>query len=206
MSDDDSVADLVVAARDGKQAAWNELVGRFTPLVHGVVRRYRLQGSDADDVVQTLWLRLVEHLDALREPAALPGWIVTTTRNECLRLLRSRQRTLPVDPLGAGVEQELPETVRLDQEVLDHLDHAAQHELLLRAFAELPAHQRALLLVLVEDPPPSYTEVSARLGIPIGSIGPTRARALQRIREFPAVAAWIAADTAAEEPRPGPSR
>lgn len=206
MADDVSVSELVLAARDGQQSAWDELVTRFTPLVHGIVRRYRLQGSDVDDVVQTLWLRLVEHLDALREPAALPGWIVTTTRNECMRLLRARRRTQPVDPLGTGVDHEAPEALRLDEEVLDDLDHAERHELLLRAFAELSEQHRTLLLVLVQDPPPSYAEVSARLGIPVGSIGPTRARALQRIREFPAVAAWIAASEEPEGSRPGPSR
>ena len=76
---------------------------------------------------------------------------------------------------------------------MEDLDQTGRHELLLRAFAELSAQHRELLPVLVQDPPPSYAEVSARLGIPIGSIGPTRARALQRIRENPAVAAWIAA-------------
>jgi DNA-directed RNA polymerase specialized sigma24 family protein len=118
-----------------------------------------------------------------------------------MRLLRSRRRTQPVDPLGAGVDQEAPERLRLDDEVLDHLDHAERHELLLQAFAELSEQHRTLLLVLVQDPPPSYLEVSARLGIPVGSIGPTRARALQRIREHPAVAAWIAASSATEGSR-----
>lgn len=191
MADDASVEELVLAARRGQQSAWDDLVVRFSPLVHGIVRRYRLQGSDVEDVVQTLWLRLVEHLDDLREPAALPGWIVATARNECLRLLRTRRRTQPVDPLGPGIDHEPPDTARLDEEVVEDLERVGRHELLLRAFAELSEQHRQLLLVLVEDPPPSYAEISARLGIPIGSIGPTRARALQRIRENPAVAAWI---------------
>ena len=80
--------DLVTRARAGDQASWNALVDRFLPLVNGVIRRFRLSSADADDVNQTVWLRLVEHLGDLREPRALPGWLVTTTRNEALRVIR----------------------------------------------------------------------------------------------------------------------
>src|SRR3954451_17519970 len=91
---------LVVAARDGDAAAWDALVERFLPLVTAVIRRLRLSPADADDVNQTVWLRLVEHLDGLREPRALPGWLATTARNEGLRVIRQRARDLPVDPAG----------------------------------------------------------------------------------------------------------
>lgn len=190
MSDDEAapVPLLVAAAVAGQASAWHELVARYTPLVLSVVRRHRLQDGDAEDVVQTVWLRLVEHLGELREPAALPGWIATTARNECLRVIRARRVMPSSDPLGhraaAGAEV-VAETV--DSPLLDH----ERHEALLAAVAELPDRQRALLLVLIEDPPVPYEEVSARLGIPVGSIGPTRARALARLRDHPAVSALL---------------
>jgi RNA polymerase sigma factor (sigma-70 family) len=203
--DDSPVPDLVRGARDGRQSSWDQLVERYTPLVLSVVRGYRLQSSDADDVVQTLWLRLVEHLDEIREPRALPGWIVTTARNECLRTIRHRQRTQPFDPLAPTRAGELAETA-LDgrpsevDAVVEDLTQADRHRALLEAFATLSDPQRELLLLLMTDPPTPYTEISERLHIPVGSIGPTRKRALQRIREHPAVRAWMAstADEASE--------
>src|SRR3954464_12431011 len=99
--DENPVPQLVAAALDGDHASWNALVDRYTPLVLSVVRRHRLQGSDSEDVVQTVWLRLVENLGGIREPAALPGWIVTTTRNECLHVIR-KQRLGSPPGLGGG--------------------------------------------------------------------------------------------------------
>jgi RNA polymerase sigma factor (sigma-70 family) len=190
VSDDGTnpVPRLVAAAAAGEATAWHELVDRYTPLVLSVVRRHRLQDDDAEDVVQTLWLRLVEHLGELREPAALPGWIATTTRNECLRVIRARRVIPSSDPFGhrgaagAGVVEESLDTTMFEAE---------RHQALLLALAELPDRQRALLTLLIEDPPVPYEEVSARLGIPVGSIGPTRARALARVREHPAVQALL---------------
>jgi RNA polymerase sigma factor (sigma-70 family) len=185
--DDDEpspVPRLVAAALGGELSAWQELTARYTSLVLSVVRRHRLQDDDAEDVVQTVWLRLVEHLGELREPAALPGWISTTARNECLRVIRARKVMPSPDPFGhrseAGVD---PTGEPLDAPMLG----AEKHEALLAALAELPPRQRALLTLLLEDPPLPYEQVSLRLGIPVGSIGPTRARALARIRAYPAV-------------------
>lgn len=168
---------LVAAALDGDSQAWKSLVERFTPLVLSVVRRHRLFGNDAEDVVQTLWLRLVEHLGDLREAHALPGWIVTTTRNECLRLIRARVHLSPAELTDHLVS----EAIKSDDVAADLLE-AERHEALLAALAQLPDRDRELLLLLIEDPPPSYQEISRRLGVPVGSIGPTRARALARIR------------------------
>ncbi|WP_432477217.1 RNA polymerase sigma factor [Nocardioides sp. GXQ0305] len=190
MRDDEAspVPLLVAAAAAGEAAAWHELVARYTALVLSVVRRHRLRDDDAEDVVQTVWLRLVEHLDELREPAALPGWIGTTARNECLRVIRARRVVPSADPFehpaaaGADVGEETFDATLLDAE---------RHEALLSAMAELPDRQRALLALLIEDPPVPYEEVSARLGIPVGSIGPTRARALARLRAHPAVSALL---------------
>src|SRR3954469_14249707 len=95
MRDDPTLMSLVERARAGEQVAWDALVTRYAPLVYGICRRYRLQDADTEDAGAAVWLRLVERLDTIREPAALPGWITTTTRNECLRVLRSQRRTVP---------------------------------------------------------------------------------------------------------------
>jgi RNA polymerase sigma factor (sigma-70 family) len=181
--DENPVPQLVAAALDGDHASWNALVDRYTPLVLSVVRRHRLQGSDSEDVVQTVWLRLVENLGGIREPAALPGWIVTTARNECLHVIRRQRLASPTD-LG---EEGWPDGSAEPADMLT----AERHEALLMALAELPERQRALLLLLIEDPPVPYDEISRRLGLPIGSIGPTRARALARVRAFQAVQALL---------------
>ena len=175
---------LVASAREGDQGAWNAIVERFLPLVCALVRRHRLSEADGDDVSQTVWLRLVEHLDTLREPDALPGWISTTTRNECLRLLAARKRMTPVDPLESGslggVEADVSgvELVALEE-----------RQAMRDGLAELPAGRRELLVLLLADPPIPYAEISERLGIPVGSIGPTRARALEQLRNTRAMRA-----------------
>ena len=177
MDTTDPLATLVPAAREGDQDAWDAIVDRFLPLVGALIRRHRLSDADGDDVSQTVWLRLVEHLHALREPDALPGWIRTTTRNECLRVLAARGRTRPVDP-QAEVGLDAVSEDASDAELLA----AERRQALREALAELPAGRRDLLLLLLTDPPVPYEEISARLGIPIGSIGPTRARALDQLR------------------------
>ena len=179
---------LVASAREGDQSAWNAIVERFLPLVCALVRRHRLSEADGDDVCQTVWLRLVEHLDALREPDALPGWISTTTRNECLRLLAARKRMTPVDPMDSGSLEGVTEDVSGVDLVALEERHALREGL-----AELPSGRRDLLLMLLADPPIPYAEISEKLGIPVGSIGPTRARALAQLRNTRALIALVAA-------------
>src|SRR3954447_23411750 len=111
------VEQLVESARAGDAAAWDALGARHLPLVPAVIRRLRLSAADADDVNQTVWLRLVEHLDSLREPRALPGWLVTTARNEALRIIRLRGRNTPVDPQGAMLEN-LSEEPDMDEDMM----------------------------------------------------------------------------------------
>ena len=148
MSDENSLTSVVEAARGGDAGAWNSLVERYLPLVMSVAGRYRLSPDESADVSQTLWLRLVEHLDQIREPRALPGWIVTTTRNEAFRLLKSRNRTLPVDPLGDW-EPYGEDDTELDMRLLE----AERHQALREGLDELPPRQRRLLLLLLADPP-----------------------------------------------------
>jgi RNA polymerase sigma factor (sigma-70 family) len=178
------VEQLVEAARAGDAAAWDALVDRYLPLVTAVIRRLRLSPADADDVNQTVWLRLVEHLDGLREPRALPGWLATTARHEGLRLIKRRSRDLPVDPGGATFD------TAEDSDPGEALVQDLRSHALREAMMELPEKRRALILLLLADPPLSYDEISARLGIPKGSIGPTRARALEQLRESRALRCW----------------
>jgi RNA polymerase sigma factor (sigma-70 family) len=192
-----TVGDLVRAARSGDQASWNDLVDRFLPLVTRLISRFRLYGADAEDVNQTVWLRLVEHLDAIREPSAVPGWIATTTRHECLAALRRRGKAFPVDPMGDSSFDRLLE----EDDPCEELLRDERHRALREGLAELPENRRALLLMLLEDPPPSYAEISRRLGMPIGSIGPTRARALEHLRATGALNSLLAAAPAPAEQR-----
>jgi RNA polymerase sigma factor (sigma-70 family) len=182
---------LVNAAAAGDEQAWHEIVDRYTPLLGSVIRRFRLTTAETQDVAQTVWLRLVEHLSGLREPRALPMWIITTGRRESLRCLRDRRRTVPYDPLESSWLSFPAEDLEPEEELL----RADRHEALLAGLAELPTRQRELLLLLVADPPLSYAQISKRTGIPTGSIGPTRRRALDRLRQTFAVRDHMSGDT-----------
>jgi RNA polymerase sigma factor (sigma-70 family) len=189
LRDDSSVIALVDRARDGDREAWDELVERYASLVWSVCRRYRLSRSDADDAAQGTWLRLIEHLPTLRDPAALPGWLATTTHRECLRVLRGmRQRTTHELPLAA---QDVPGTED-PYSTVDHRLVAAERGALLReAYRQLSTRCQDLLGMLMRDPPPSYQNISTDLDMPIGSIGPNRARCLDALRRSPLLAGMI---------------
>ncbi|NHC13826.1 sigma-70 family RNA polymerase sigma factor [Motilibacter sp. E257] len=174
-----TVAELVRAAADGDQAAWDEIVERFTGLVWGVARSHRLSPADASDVSQTVWLRLVEHLGRLREPEALAGWIATTTRHECLRTLRASGRELPDEDLTGGTGPERPDTGPGPEATVVGAERRA---LVWEALGRLSLRCRTLLRALATSPDASYTEIAAALDMPIGSIGPTRGRCLQHLR------------------------
>ena len=186
-SADSSVGDLVARARNGDRQAWDALVERYAPLIWSICRRHRLGRADADDVGQSVWLRLLDQLDRVREPAALPGWLSTTTRRECLRVLSAAQG--PHATIYALDVESLPDqrTGTADQELLAAERHAA----LRAAFTQLPPNGQQLLALLTADPPTPYADISAQLGIPVGSIGPTRSRYLDKIRRHPAIAALI---------------
>ena len=191
MADASEVSRLVRASAGGSETAWNELVRRYSPLVMAVTRTYQLTADDAKDVSQTVWLRLVENLANLREPEALPGWLATTAQRECIRQLRQGRRVLPVDPHTDGALQ-MCETADPDTDVL----RAELHQALRDGLADLPARDQALLKLRAADPPKSYEEISQLLGMPIGSIGPTLRRSLDRLRETSAMRAYLATPTA----------
>jgi len=168
-------AELLAAARAGERDAWDRLVERYARLVWAVARGFALSAADAADVSQTTWLRLVEHLDKLREPEHLGGWLATTARHECLRVLRRNGREI------VGVDADLdfeageptPEAVVLDNE---------RDRVLWQSLGEISQRCQVLLRALAAAPPPSYQDVSAALGMPVGSIGPTRARCLDHLK------------------------
>jgi RNA polymerase sigma factor (sigma-70 family) len=194
--DNPVIADLLTRAAKGDKRAWDALVERFVPLIWSICRRYRLGDADAEDVSQNVWLYLADQLDKIRDSAALPGWLATTTRRECLRVLRTAR-----GPLAARY--------MLDAEVIaddragtaeQELLRAERHAALREAFAALPPSGQRLIALLLEDPPVPYAQISARLGIPVGSIGPTRRRCLDKLRRHPDIAALInTGPTAADE-------
>ena len=187
MRDDPSVTALVGRVRDGDQVAWDELIERYSPLVWSICVRYQLARPDIDDVGQSVWLLLVEQIGRLREPAALPGWLATTTRRECLRILRAARRPDQVELPPEGQMPSDPDAAMIEQEII-----VAERDAALRAaFAELPPSCHELLSMLMSDPPCAYADISATLGIPVGSIGPTRARCLNRLRRSPHLTAVL---------------
>ncbi|BEP15059.1 sigma-70 family RNA polymerase sigma factor [Acidothermaceae bacterium B102] len=176
MSEGTVVEDLARAAA-GEQASWDRLVERYGGLVWSVARSYRLGADDAADVSQTTWLRLVEHLGRLREPERLSAWLVTTAKRECLRVIRSRSRERTLDLAGIARTQ-------ADEPPPDaHVMALERSATLMAAVGRLGDACQRLLRVLMASPPPSYEMVSEALEMPVGSIGPTRARCLGQLRK-----------------------
>ncbi|MDQ6804461.1 MAG: sigma-70 family RNA polymerase sigma factor [Actinomycetota bacterium] len=176
-----TVQELVEAASEGDASAWCTLVDRFEGLIWATSRAHRLSQADAADVTQTTWLRLVENLDRINDPERLGAWLATTARRECLRHLRLHGRELQVEddswfeaPSQGSAEERLIVGERNDA--------------LRRAFARIGERCQALLRMLSAPDPPSYEEIGAALGMPIGAIGPTRSRCLDKLRGSPELA------------------
>jgi len=187
----DSVSDLVTRARNGEKQAWDALVDRYAALIWSICRRHGLGRADTEDVGQAVWLHLVGHLGNLREPAALPGWLATTARRECWRVLRAGS------PLATGYVVDAETLPDNQDETAERAVLAAERQAALReAFGELPQRGQRLIALLLEDPPVPYAEISVRLGIPIGSIGPFRRRYLNEMRRHPAIAALAGTEAA----------
>ena len=170
------LAALVRDAAGGNESSWAALVSEFDSLLWAIARAHRLRDSDAADVVQVTWIKLLEHLTSLNDPARVGGWLATTARRECLAVLRRVQRELPYG-------DELPEYESPSDTPEDSLWILERDEALWRSFSRLRSSDKALLRLLLADPRPSYEDISAALDMPIGSIGPTRARALERLRQ-----------------------
>lgn len=189
--DNPVIIDLVTRAAKGDKHGWDALVERFIPLIWFICRRHRLGAADAEDVGQNVWLRLVDQLGKIRDPAALPGWLVTVTRRECLQVVGATQKSRTAGYMTDAQIIADEQSRTAEQELLAAEYHAALRE----AFAALPPSGQQLIALLLQDPPVSYAEISIRLGIPVGSIGPTRRRCVDKLRHYPAVAALINTDT-----------
>jgi RNA polymerase sigma factor (sigma-70 family) len=181
----DDTGVLVRGAAGGDELAWRGLVARFSNLVWAVARAHRLANADAADVYQTTWLRLAEHIGRIEHPERVGAWLATAARRECLQSLRSAAKTAPTDDMDrlditAAVGNPTEEAVLAAE---TGREDAARAAAMWRAFERLSGRCRELLRILMASPPPSYAEVAAALGLPLGSIGPTRARCLQRLRE-----------------------
>jgi RNA polymerase sigma factor (sigma-70 family) len=178
--EDLDVASLVRSAADGDLQAWERLVDKYARLIWSITGEFKLAPSDAADVAQTTWLRLLEHIDRLHYPDRVGSWLAATARNECMRSLAAHKRVVLGhegedldDALGNhGTQSEVDERLLADE----------RDQTVREALAHLPRRWQRLLEMLMSDPPASYAEISDQLGLPIGSIGPTRGRCLARLR------------------------
>ena len=176
MTDQDT-AELVRRAAAGDELAWRQLIDGLGPLLRRVSSAYRLGEAEAADAVATVWLKLVENIGSLRDGSAVPGWLITTLRRECLARASARSRERLVADF-AGVDEPV-DVIDFDRWLLD----ADRRQMVHRAMMELSEQQRQLIGMLFADPAPSYAEISASLAMPIGSIGPTRCRLLGKLRD-----------------------
>jgi len=167
----------VRAAAAGEHGAWDRLVSRYVALLWSIALRHGLNESDAADVVQNTWLRLFEHIEDIREPARVGAWLATTAQRESLRIVAQRQRVVPSDDQATfdGAD-------RLQAPVDERLLAREQAAEARAALHTLPPTWQSLVQLLPQDPPLSYEEIGAGLGVPIGSIGPTRGRCVRRLR------------------------
>jgi RNA polymerase sigma factor (sigma-70 family) len=175
--------DLVPLVRDvrrGDDRAWAELVSRYDGALRAVAKGYRLGPADVDDVVQTTWFRAVHHVCQLQHPCAIKSWLITTTRREAMRLLQRGVHEVPIDDPSV---YERPDTSPADA-LGEREAHAAVRE----AVRRLTGRQRRLLTLMLDRPGVTYDEISATFGMPVGSIGPTRERAIDRLRRDPELA------------------
>ncbi len=178
-------AELVGRIRTGDGSAWRELVDQYEPLLRRLARQYRLSGQDAEDAIQLTWLRCLEHIDQITHADRLRGWLATVCRRESLRLATKRRREMA---LG---EQTVTRLVDEGQEEHDpgaEMARRDERDRLSRAITALPEQQRRVLIELLKEEGRSYLDLSRRLGLPVGSIGPTRQRAIARLRQDPRLA------------------
>lgn len=171
------VADLVRRAGKGDWRAWERLVDQFARLIWAMTRDFKLTESDAADVFQATWLRLFEHIDRIEYPARVGSWLAVTARHECLRIVAARKKIVLVQDDTAlsevaAHEPEIDERLLADERVRDVRE----------ALSRLPRRWQRMLELLMADPPATYAEISDQLGLPVGSIGPTRGRCLERLR------------------------
>ena len=181
---DTSTSELVARARDGDEESWRQLVHRMKNVVWKTVNGFNMPTGDTEDAFAATMFRLAENLDRIRDPERLPGWLATTARNESLALLRARRRTVVMDEVPEDGGDPGDHETNL---VLDELRQAVRE-----AFATLGRECQQLLRLLTGDPPMQYRDIAEHLGVPIGSIGPTRQRCLQKLRSQQSLQSYMA--------------
>jgi RNA polymerase sigma factor (sigma-70 family) len=172
-----AAAHMVQRAAQGDQRAWERLVDQYARLIWSITRQFKLSESDAADVSQATWLRLLQHIDKLDHPDRVGSWLAATARNECLRNLAARKRVIPVQD-DITLKSDVTSVPEIDERLLAD-ERAADVR---RALSHLPRRGQQLLEMLMADPPATYAEISDKLGLPMGSIGPTRGRCLDTLR------------------------
>jgi RNA polymerase sigma factor (sigma-70 family) len=168
---------LISRAADRDESAWAELVAEFGPMMRSIAAGFRLTAEEAADAAQTTWMRLLSNIGRIREPERIAGWLATTMRRECAGTLRRRGREQVLDDWMAVGEDD-------GDRLIAGLVSEERNRTLWRLVDRLPANQRRLVLALAQESEPSYKEVASAMAIPIGSIGPTRARALNRLKHL----------------------
>jgi RNA polymerase sigma factor (sigma-70 family) len=175
--DESNVARLVRRATVGETWAWERLIDKYGRLIWSITREFKLAESDASDVFQTTWMRLIEHIDRLDHPDRVGSWLAATARNECLRFLASHKRLVL-----AREDAVLDGPAESEGEIDEALLAEERAQIVRSAVAHLPSRWQRLMELLMADPPASYAEISEELGVPVGSIGPIRGRCLARLR------------------------
>jgi len=200
------VARLVRRAAEGDRGAWERLVDQYARLIWAITRDFKLVESDAADVAQVTWLRLLENVHKIDNPDRVGSWLAATARNECLRQLAARKRVVLAED-GIVLEGAAISEPEVDERLLC----AERTQMVREALSGLPARWQRMLELLMADPPASYAEISDQLGLPVGSIGPTRSRCLARLRAL--LHSSLAGDTGPRgnqlrtvSPEPGRSR
>lgn len=166
--------ELLRRAIAGNQGAWNDLVDRFSQMVWNVARSFRLDEATAKDVSQTVWMKLIENASRIEDPEKLPGWLATTCRREAIRVSKLRDRTIPTE-FEYDIEDDSPSLEAL-------LIEDEESGILVKAFGRLSEGCQQLLRLLTIEPALSYEEIAEVTGRPVGSLGPTRARCLDRLK------------------------
>jgi RNA polymerase sigma factor (sigma-70 family) len=171
----------VSACVDGNPLAWQLLIDKYSPLVWAITHTFRMPGHDREDAFQSTWVNVVEHLADLQSPECLAAWLATTTRRECLKQIKRKARDIPIGDIVA-LESPGLETATATETTVHQVFRRVAGEEVREAFRRLPERDQRLLGLLVSDKEPTYDAVSAQLGLPRGSIGPLRGRALARLR------------------------
>lgn len=181
----DNSAELVRRIQKGDASAWHDMVDKYEPLLLWLARQHRLSTEDAEDAVQLTWLRCTEHIDQLIHADRLRAWLTVICRRESIRLATKGRREVP---LNESQMSRLIDDSAWEGDPCTETTRRDEHDRLRSAVAALPQRQRAVLVELLRQEGQSYLDLSRRVGLPVGSIGPTRQRALTRLRNDPRLA------------------